>query len=204
MFSIIFCVLLGGNDMIKLPDPEFTNRSIEECIELRRSVRSYKDKGLTLKQISNILWSAQGFTEDRYGFRAVPSAGATYPLVVYIAKKDGLYRYIPESHGLKHEIKKDVRKDIANGALGQGFISDAGAGIIITAIYERTTQRYGDRGIRYVHIEAGHCAQNIHLEAVALGLGSVPVGAFNDDGLSKLLKLEREKPLYIIPVGYPR
>jgi SagB-type dehydrogenase family enzyme len=190
--------------MIKLPDPVFTDRSLEECIELRRSVRSYKDKALTLQQISNILWTAQGVTEDRYGFRAVPSAGATYPLVLYLAKKDGIFRYIPESHGLKHEIKKDLRNDIANAALGQGFISDAGMVIVITAIYERTTQRYGERGIRYVHIEAGHCAQNIHLEAVALGLGSVPIGAFNDEKLSKLLKLERGKPLYIIPVGYPR
>ncbi|MDH4210740.1 MAG: SagB/ThcOx family dehydrogenase [candidate division WOR-3 bacterium] len=204
MMSILFCVVMGSSDMIKLPDPEFTGRSIEECIELRRSVRSYQDKALTLQQISNILWSAQGLTEDKYGFRAVPSAGATYPLVVFIANKDGLFRYIPESHALKHEIKRDIRKDIANAALGQGFINDAGVVVIITAIYERTTQRYGERGVRYVHIEAGHCAQNIHLEAVALGLGSVPVGAFNDEKLSKLLKLEREKPLYVIPVGHTR
>jgi SagB-type dehydrogenase family enzyme len=204
MLSILCFLLIGGSDMIKLPGPEFTDRSVEECIELRRSVRSYQDKALTLKQISNILWSAQGLTDDRYGFRAAPSAGATYPLVVFVAKKDGLFRYIPESHGLKSEASKDIRKDIANAALGQTFINDAGMVIIITAIYERTTQRYGERGNRYVHIEAGHCAQNIHLEAVALGLGSVPVGAFNDEKLSKLLKLEREKPLYIIPVGYPR
>ncbi len=204
MLSILCFLLIGGSDMIKLPDPEFTDRSIEECIELRRSVRSFQDKALTLQQISNILWSAQGLTEDEYGFRAVPSAGATFPLVVFIAKKDGLFRYIPESHALKHEIEKDIRKDIANAALGQGFIGDAGVVVIITAIYERTTQRYGERGVRYVHIEAGHCAQNIHLEAVALGLGSVPVGAFSDEKLSKLLKLEHEKPLYIIPVGYAR
>lgn len=204
MLAIVLCIIVGGSDMIKLPDPVFTDRSVEECIELRRSVRSYKDKALAIQQISNILWSAQGVTEDRYGFRSVPSAGATYPLVVYIAKKEGLFRYIPESHGLKREINRDIRKDIANAALSQSFIDDAGAVIVIAAIYERTTQRYGERGVRYVHIEAGHCAQNIHLEAVALGLGSVPIGAFNDEKLSKLLKLEREKPLYIIPVGYPR
>jgi len=190
--------------MVKLPVPDYTDRSIEECIEQRRSIRSYKDTALTVQQISNILWSCQGLTEEDHEFRAVPSAGATYPLVVFVAKSDGLFRYIPESHGLKQEMTKDIRRDIANAALGQRFINDAGLVVIITAIYERTTQRYGERGIRYVHIEAGHCAQNIHLEAVALGLGSVPVGAFDDDRLSSVLKLKNEKPLYIIPVGYAR
>ena len=204
MLVIVLFVIVGAGDMVKLPDPEFTDRSVEECIELRRSIRNYDEKALSLQQISNILWSAQGLTDDKHGFRAVPSAGATYPLIVFVAKKDGLYRYIPESHGLKQEVERDIRKDIANAALGQGFISDAGAVIIIAAIYERTTQRYGERGVRYVHIEAGHCAQNIHLEAVALGLGSVPVGAFDDGKLGGLLELEREKPLYIIPVGYRR
>lgn len=201
---ILLCIIVGGSDMVKLPVPDFTGRSIEECIEQRRSVRSYESKALNLQQLSNILWSAQGLTEEDHGLRAVPSAGATYPLVVFVAKSDGLFRYIPESHGLKQEMTEDIRRDIANAALGQSFISDAGLVVIITALYERTTQRYGERGIRYVHIEAGHCAQNVHLEAVALGLGSVPVGAFNDDRLSTLLKLKNEKPLYIVPVGYVR
>lgn len=204
MLPILLCIIVGGNDMVKLPVPDYTDRSIEECIEQRRSIRSYKDTALTVQQISNILWSCQGLTEEDHEFRAVPSAGATYPLVVFVAKSDGLFRYIPESHGLKQEMTKDIRRDIANAALGQRFINDAGLVVIITAIYERTTQRYGERGIRYVHIEAGHCAQNIHLEAVALGLGSVPVGAFDDDRLSSVLKLKNEKPLYIIPVGYAR
>ena len=190
--------------MIQLPAPDFTNASIEECMEERRSVRSYKDKELSLQQISNILWAAQGKTEDRYGFRTVPSAGATYPLEIFIAKQDGLFRYIPSSHAIKRELDSDIRKDIANAALGQGFISGAGLVVVITAIFERTALRYGNRATRYVYIEAGHCAQNIHLEAVALGLGSVPVGAFRDEALSKLLRLKDEEPLYIIPVGYPR
>jgi SagB-type dehydrogenase family enzyme len=194
----------GAADMIKLPAPDFTNASIEECMEARRSVRGYQDKELSLQQISNILWAAQGITEDRRGFRTAPSAGATYPLEVFIAKKDGLFRYLPSSHGLKQEMNKDIRKDITGAALGQGFISDAGLVVIITAVFERTATRYGDRAVRYVYIEAGHCAQNIHLEAVALGLGSVPVGAFRDNELSKLLKLKDEEPIYIIPVGYAR
>lgn len=204
LIGLLFLLIGAGDDMISLPAPDFTNASIEECMEQRRSVRGYKDKELSLQQISNILWAAQGITEERRGFRTVPSAGATYPLDVFVAKKDGLYRYIPASHALKQEIGKDTRKEIAKAALGQGFISDAGMVVIVTAVFERTALRYGDRAARYVHIEAGHCAQNIHLEAVALGLGSVPVGAFQDEELSKLLKLKDEEPLYIIPVGYPR
>jgi SagB-type dehydrogenase family enzyme len=204
LIGLLFMLIGGGDDMIRLPAPDFTNKSIEECMVQRRSIRGYKDKEISLQQISNILWAAQGITEQRNGFRTAPSAGATFPLEVFVAKKDGLFRYIPRSHAIKQEINKDIRKDIAKAALGQGFISDAGAVIVITAIFERTAMRYGSRAARYVHIEAGHCAQNIHLEAVALGLGSVPVGAFRDDELSKLLKLKDEEPLYIIPVGYPR
>ena len=205
MLLVVFLLLINvGSDVIKLPPPDFTNASVEECMEARRSVRGYQEKELSLQQISNILWSAQGITEERYGFRTAPSAGATYPLEVFIAKKDGLFRYIPSSHGLKQEMSKDIRRDIAKAALGQGFISDAGLVVIVTAVFERTAMRYGDRAVRYVHIEAGHCAQNIHLEAVALGLGSVPVGAFRDGELSKALKLDREEPLYIIPVGHQR
>ena len=205
MLLVVLLLLINvGSDVIKLPPPDFTNASIEECMGTRRSVRGYQKEELSLQQISNILWSAQGTTEERYGFRTAPSAGATYPLEVFIAKKDGLFRYIPSSHGLKQEMSKDIRRDIAKAALGQGFISDAGLVVIITAVFERTAMRYGDRAVRYVHMEAGHCAQNIHLEAVALGLGSVPVGAFRDGELSNVLKLDREEPLYIIPVGHPR
>lgn len=202
MISILICMLVGNSDMVKLPVPEFTGRSIEECMEQRRSVRGYEDRDLTLQQIANIMWSAQGISDQNGRFRTVPSAGATYPLVVFAATEEGLFRYLPEAHALKPEVTKDIRRDIANAALGQRFISEAGLVVVITALYERTTQRYGERGIRYVHIEAGHCAQNVHLEAVALGFGSVPVGAFDDDKLSRALKLGREKPLYIIPVGH--
>ena len=204
MLPILLFAMMGGNDMVKLPAPAFTNMSVEKCMEMRRSVRSYTDQALSLQQVSNILWAAQGITEDRYGFRTAPSAGATYPLEIFIAKEDGLFRYIPQSHGIKLEIDKDLRGDIAKAALGQRFIAEAGMVVIVTAVFKRTTRRYSRRGEYYVYIEAGHCAQNIHLEAVALGLGSVPVGAFRDDDLSSVLKLRGEEPLYIIPVGYIR
>ncbi len=189
--------------MVKLPAPKFTDASIEVCIRNRRSIRNFKSKDLSLQEISNLLWAAQGITEKKYGFRSAPSAGATYPLIIFIAKSDGLFQYIPETHSLKIKSHNDLRPDIAEAALNQNFIKDAGMVMVITAIFERTTARYGKRGIRYVHNEVGHCAQNIHLEAVALGLGSVPIGAFDDQMLKELLGLSQEDPLYIIPVGYP-
>lgn len=189
--------------MIELPRPEDVEMKLSSCIRRRRSVRSFKEKGLTPEQISNLLWAAQGITDEKFGFRAAPSAGATYPLEVFLSTKDCLYRYEPGSHQLEELIKRDLRPQITTAGLHQGFINQAPAVFIICARYERTTNRYGERGIRYVHIEVGHAAQNLHLMAVALGLGSVPVGAFHDKGLKRILKTDLD-PIYIIPVGYPR
>ncbi|RKX69321.1 nitroreductase [candidate division WOR-3 bacterium] len=189
--------------MVQLPEPKDITIPLSVCIRKRRSVRAFKDKELTWEQISNLLWAAQGITDKDYGFRAAPSAGATYPLYIYLVRKEGLYLYHPEDHSLEEISKKDLRRDVTTAALHQGFISQAPAVFVICARYERTTNRYGDRGIRYVHIEVGHAAQNLHLMAVGLGLGSVPVGAFYDAELKRVLKTDLT-PLYIIPVGYPR
>lgn len=199
---ILVLFLVQGGDMIQLPTPEYTGKPLEECIASRRSIRSYQDKDLTQDAISLLTWVAQGITASARGFRAVPSAGATYPLEIFLVKRDGLYRYIPQSHALKREKAGDLRGDVAMAALNQKFIGDAGVVFVITAVFQRTTWRYRDRGVRYVHNEVGHCAQNIHLAAVALGLGSVPIGAFNDTALKELLELSDEEPLYIVPVGY--
>jgi len=191
-----------GDGVIKLQEPEFTNTSLEECIQGRRSIRNFKDKALDLDQISLLLWAAQGETDKEQGFRSAPSAGATYPLEIYLCSQDGVFHYLPKGHGIKRTDTTDVRGKIAIAALNQKFIGAAGCVIVITAVFERTTWRYGERGIMYVHIEAGHVAQNIHLQAVALDLGSVPIGAFHVDKVADILKLEDEIPLYIIPVGY--
>ncbi|MEO0136646.1 MAG: SagB/ThcOx family dehydrogenase [candidate division WOR-3 bacterium] len=204
-FSMILLNLITkGVEMIELPAPQFTNVGLEECIKKRRSIRNFEDKELNLQQISNLLWAAQGVTDSIKELRAAPSAGATYPLEIFVAKKDGLFRYIPQGHKLKRESAEDLRKELAHAAWNQMFIADAGLVIIITAVYQRTASRYGERAYRYINNEVGHCAQNIHLEAVALGLGSVPVGAFDDGRVKKILKLKDEEPLYIVPVGYPK
>jgi SagB-type dehydrogenase family enzyme len=205
MLFHILILIIGineGGEMIELPPPQFTDAPLEQCIQKRRSTRDFQNRDLTLQQIANILWSAQGITDSVRKFRTAPSAGATYPLEIFLAKKDGLFRYIPDKHKLKKELDGDLRNEIARAALNQKFIADAGIVIIITAVLERTTWRYGERAYRYINNEVGHCAQNIHLEATALGLGSVPVGAFDDTRLKKLLKFKEEIPLYIIPVGY--
>ena len=190
---------------LNLPKPELKgNVSIEECIYNRESVRSFKDKEIELEKISQLLWSAQGKKGSK---RTVPSAGATYPLEIYVViKNKGIYYYNFESHSLETKFEgKDYGKALAEASLNQYFIHEASLNIIICAEFSRTCNRYGERGERYVLIEVGHSAQNVHLEAVALGLASVPIGAFNDKEVKNVLKLPKNfEPLYIIPIGYAK
>ncbi|MEN2998273.1 MAG: SagB/ThcOx family dehydrogenase [Brevinematia bacterium] len=204
----------GTSGIISLPAPRTIGKvSVEEAIKLRRSVRDYTKEALNLQEVSQLLWSAQGITDPITGFRSAPSAGATYPLEIYlivgkegvVGLEEGVYLYIPQGHKLKHLAKGDIRKELAISALGQAWVEKAPISIVITAIYERTTHRYGERGIRYVHMEVGHVGQNLHLQGVALGLGMVMVGAFYDEQVKKILQLPKEQhPLYIIPIGRPR
>jgi SagB-type dehydrogenase family enzyme len=196
------------SETIRLPEPvQESDTSIEEALLKRRSVRSYKDRPLALAEISQLLWAAQGITSPR-GLRAAPSAGALYPLKLYVIAgnvdglQDGVYNYRPYRHELVMVVKGDKRTELRNAALGQTSVSNAAAVIVFAAVYERTTVKYGDRGIQYVHIEAGHAAQNVFLQAVPLALGTVVIGAFHDDAVKEVLKMsEREEPLYIMPVG---
>lgn len=185
---------------------------VEEAITRRRSVRSYKRETLPLSHLSQVLWSAQGITSAE-GLRAAPSAGATYPLEVYVlvgrgaveGLGEGVYHYNVENHSLHLHKGGDLRKQLSTAALDQEFIAEAPVDIVICALYERTSWRYGGRTERYVHMEVGHAGQNIHLQAEALGLAVVMVGAFHDEEVSRVMGLEREvKPLYIIPLGKPR
>jgi SagB-type dehydrogenase family enzyme len=196
-------------EMIELPQPDKqSNVSVEEAIAQRRSVRSYLNKGLAMKELAQLLWSAQGITNISRGFRAAPSAGATYPLKVYtvVGQVDGLdkgvYQYQPESHQLKPVSYKDVKTSLSIAALGQSSIDKAPVCIVLTAIYDVTTAVYNQRGVRYVHMECGHAAENIYLQAESLNMGTVVIGAFHDDKVKSLLNLsEAETPLYIMPVG---
>jgi len=198
----------GGEDGIMLPEPRYESGvSIEETLRKRRSVRDYADEALTLPEVAQLLWAAQGNTSPG-GKRTAPSAGALYPLEVYVVTgkvagvTPGVYHYHPQSHKLEKVIDGEQRAALCRVALSQECIEQAAIDIIITAVYERTTATYGERGIRYVHMEAGHAAQNVYLQAEALGLGTVVIGAFRDETVKQVLGLpEDEEPLYIIPVG---
>jgi len=178
--------------------------SLEKAIAARRSRRDFLPKGLTLEQISQLTWAAQG--QEAYShYRTAPSAGATYPLELFIVTGDGLFHYLPAKHSLEKLIDQDLRAALASAALGQDFIEAAPLTLVFAAQFSRTTGRYGQRGIRYVYMEAGHAAQNVHLQAEALGLGSVAVGAFDDASVSKVLSLpDYLEPLYMVAVGYYR
>jgi len=189
---------------IKLPKPLLEgNKSLEECIAERESVRTYQDKVVEIEKISQILWAAQGKKGQK---RTVPSAGATYPLEIYAVLKDkGYFHYNFKNHVLELVTEENICNNIAKESWNQRFIEEAYLNILICADYSRTTQRYGERGIRYVYMEVGHCAQNIHLEVIALGLVSVPIGAFQDQNIKKVMRLPPNiDPLYIVPIGYPR
>jgi SagB-type dehydrogenase family enzyme len=194
---------------IQLPKPQLKGDiSIEEAIFKRRSVRDYKSDAITLEQLSQLLWAGQGITAMDF-FRAAPSAGASYPLELFVIAgnikelETGVYRYNAKEHSLSLHMKGDIREKLGTtAAFNQKCLSQSPAAISICAVYERTMKTYGKRGERYVHIDTGHAAENIALQAVALGLATVMVGAFEDKKVSEILELGDElKPLYIIPVG---
>lgn len=194
---------------VKLLEPEASGSSrIEELIAKRRSVRRYEDKRLSESVISRLLWAAQGIS-SKDGLRTSPSAGALYPLEIHVVTggggelEPGVYRYIPENHTLVREIAGDIREKLSKAALSQPMIRTAPVSFVISAVYDRITGKYGNRGFRYTHMEAGHAAQNVSLLGVELGIGTCTVGAFEDEEVKKVLKLPaNEEPLYILPLGY--
>jgi SagB-type dehydrogenase family enzyme len=194
-------------ERIILPQPKLDSKiSVEEAISNRRSIRSYKDKPITLKELSQLLWAAQGKTAD-WGGRTAPSAGAKYPLEIFavVGKVEGLdpgiYRYDPQDHSVIRFKKGDLRENLMKAAIGQPCIKNAPVDIVVTGVYSRTMEKYGERAHRYVHMEAGHACQNIYLQAETLKLGTVVMGAFHDEDVANLLLLKEEKPLAIMPVG---
>ena len=182
--------------------------TVSEAIKERRSIRNYEEGEIKLWELSSLLWAAQGITEQDRGFRTAPSAGATYPMEVYAVVgevkdlKPGLYKYFPDEHELTLVATGDFRDDLMDLALGQEPVGEAPLSLVITSVYERVMSRYGDRGVRYAKMEAGHISQNVYLKSAVLQLGTVTIGAFEDEKISNLLDLkEGEEPLYLMPVG---
>ncbi len=190
--------------------------SVEKAMSKRRSHRNYVKSSISGAELSQVLWAAYGITKPddsrdvfRGGFRTAPSAGATYPLEIYavVGKvkgiEPGVYRYIPDGHQLVMENPTDIREELAKAALNQEMIADAPACLFYSAVFERTMQRYGERGRKhYVPMDLGHSAQNVYLQVEALGLGTCAIGAFNDEKVAAVMQLpEEEEPLYIMPIG---
>jgi len=206
-------------DFVLLPAPNLKGTvSIEETLLNRRSVREFKKDPLTLQHVSQLLWAAYGITKEmnspsflRGGFKTAPSAGALYPLEIYLVVGNvnglskGIYKYLPEGHQLMTTYDKDVRKELSEAALKQEFITQAPVSLVYSAVFERTTKKYGKRGReRYVCMDMGHSAENVCLQAVALGLGTCAVGAFDDKMVKNVIMMnDEEEPLYILPVGIP-
>lgn len=199
---------------MRLPDPMFDgNISVEKAIKHRRTVRSYSNEPITLAHLSQILWAAQGITENRGFKRAAPSGGALYPIDVYAAVGqggvqnlgEGVYRYDPSNHSLEERAGADAREDVAKAALRQMWAAGAPVILTLTAEYRRITAKYGERGKRYAMIEVGHIGQNIFLQCDALGLSAGIIGAFDDNKVARAIKAKKNhEPLIIMPMGWQR
>jgi SagB-type dehydrogenase family enzyme len=200
----------ADTSVVRLPDPMRDGaRPLEWALANRRSVRVYGRRDLTLMEVGQLLWAAQGVT-DAGGLRAAPSAGALYPLELDVVAgtvsnlAPGIYRYDGAAHALARRVSGDRRPALMQAALAQQFVTSAPAAIVVSAVYARTTGKYAERGRRYVHMEAGHAAQNVYLQAMTLGLATVAVGAFDDARVQRAIDAaENEYPLYIMPVGAP-
>jgi len=192
-------------DTIELPPPDLDiTAALVGTLARRRSVREFVDRKLDWPAIGQLAWAAQGITDRRHALRGAPSAGALYPLELDLVLPDGLFRYHASHHRLRRRDSTDLRSAVARAALRQSWIADAACVFILSAVLERTAGKYGSRAPRYVHMEAGHAAQNLLLQAVALDLAATPVGAFDDRELSRVLALAAsETPLYLLPVGRP-
>lgn len=212
ILGLMFTTAPGvGAELVKLPQPSHQGTmSVEEALKVRRTVRQFASRSLDLKQVSQLLWGADGLSDPR-GYRTAASAGATYPLEIYLVVGErgvadlpaGVYRYRVAEHALEPGLKGDLRQAVARASLHQAWMAHAPVMVVIAAEYRRCTGRYGERGVMYTHMEAGHVGTNLFLQSEALGLGAGIVGAFEDKGLGQVLKLPKEHvPLLVMPVGY--
>jgi SagB-type dehydrogenase family enzyme len=195
------------NSPRQLPPPDAGERvSFERTVANRRTVREFDDRSLSLEQISQICWAGQGITDERDGLRAAPSAGALYPVELYIVTEDGVDHYEPAGHRMRRHLEGDVRPLLRRAALDQEMITDAPVCVAIAVVVDRVSRKYGSsRGERYCFLEVGHVAQNVLLQAQALGLAGTPIGAYEDRSVASAMKLPKgQRVIYLIPIGYPR
>jgi SagB-type dehydrogenase family enzyme len=200
--SFAAALLVGASALTPSDSRPRSAMSFDDVLAARRSTRTFATRDLSEVEIERIVWAAQGITASAGGGRTAPSAGATYPLEIYVVTRAGVFHYDPAPHALARVRSGDRRAELARAAGGQSAVRDAAIDVVIAAVPERTAARYGARAERYVFIETGHVGQNVLLEAVALGLGAVPIGAFDDEQIAAAAGLEtRERAVYLIAVG---
>jgi len=202
---------LEAQSLINLPTPSTPGTvSVEKALKNRRTIRRFANKALSQAQLSQLLWAAYGVTDPR-GLKTTPSAGALYPLDIYVVVGErqvidlapGVYHYLPEKQALRSRRPGDVRNAVARASIYQNWMAEAPVMIVITGEYRRSQIKYGQRGIMYTHMESGHAGQNIFVQAEALGLGAGIVGAFDNAAITRTLELpSAHDPLLIMPIGY--
>ena len=176
--------------------------SLAEALQNRRSQRKFSDKALSQEQLGQLCWAAQGITDERRGYRSSPSAGALFPMTLWVADAQGLYEYVPQGHVLRLVRQGDIRDKLAQGCYGQGCVKQAALVMVIAMDTSIIARKYAGKAEMYCLLEAGHIGQNILLQATALGLGAVPVGAFEEAKVNTVLALPKElRTAYIVPVG---
>jgi SagB-type dehydrogenase family enzyme len=190
---------------IQLPKPQTDGLvSVERAIATRRSVREFAAAPLTWAEMAQLAWAGQGITDAAGIRRAAPSAGALYPIELYLFTSEGVFRYVSKTHQAIRVATGDRRPALADAALGQESIRKAPCVIVLTAVVERMRPKYRDYTPRFIAIEAGHIAQNVLLQACALGLVAAPIGALADDKVARVLSLKPdEEPIYIMAIGRP-
>jgi SagB-type dehydrogenase family enzyme len=211
LLIFFFCMMqiaraADSTAVIPLPPPARSGViSLEQLLSQRRSIREYSPDSLALSELSQLLWAAQGITSPE-GLRTAPSAGATYPLEIFAVVQrvhglnSGVYHYQPRGYELESVSNRDPADGLSRAAFGRLTVTASAVSIIVVSVTERTAAKYGDRAHRYVILEAGHAAQNVLLQAEALGLAAVPVGSFDDAAVQDLVE-SRAEPLYILCVG---
>jgi SagB-type dehydrogenase family enzyme len=188
---------------IVFPPPADSAVPLETALRRRRSMRAFGAEPLTDAEVGQVLWAAQGITASS-GRRTTPSAGALYPLEVYAITPDRTIHYLPDGHRGEITAEADLRNELMTAAGGQEAIAQAPLVVAVVAVPARTAARYGGRTGRFVDLEAGHTAQNVLLQAVALGLVAVPIGSFDDAAVADTLALpQSHEPRYLLAVGHP-
>lgn len=189
-----------------LPPPDVNGKmTLEQTIAMRRSVREFAAKTLTREQIGQLCWAGQGITDPSTGYRAAPSAGALYPIELYLVTAAGVEHYLPREHALRTHLTGDLRRQLQRASLDHKTIGDAPLIVVVTAVVSRSKGKYGSNAYKYCLLEAGHVAQNILLQATALHLAAVPVGAFDDRSVAGILRLPGDhRVVYLLPIGHPR